>query len=83
MCVCGVCVCVCVCLCVFAMCGFCVLSAEKSGLSGEARGNPENWGNNSFPSSYLNTPTSSGGEHEKTTALLVSHANAQLKIRAI
>lgn len=57
------CACVCLSACVCVR-WFCVLSAEKSGLSGEQEETQKTGVNNSFPSSYLNTPPAQEGSWE-------------------
>lgn len=63
-----VCLCVSACVCVR---WFCVLSAEKSGLSGEQEETQKTGVNNSFPSSYLNTPPAQEGSRRPQLCLLL------------
>lgn len=63
------CVCLSACVCVR---WFCVLSAEKSGLSGEQEETQKTGVNNSFPSSYLNTPPAQEGSREDHSSVCFS-----------
>lgn len=65
------CACVCLSACV-CVCWFCVLSAEKSGLSGEQEETQKTGVNNSFPSSYLNTPPAQEGSWEDHSSVCFS-----------
>lgn len=51
---------------------FCVLSAEKSGLSGEQEETQKTGVNNSFPSSYLNTPPAQEGSRDDLSSVCFS-----------